>query len=41
MDARSSPLCDIIDILVLDDDALQSFRVVNINRFALEIDEVP
>ena len=40
MDARCSPLCNFIDILVLDDDALQSFRVVNINRFALKIDKV-
>ena len=40
-DVRCVPLGEFVDILVLDDNVLQSFRVVNINRFALKIDKVP
>ena len=37
-DVRCVPLGEFVDILVLDDNVLQSFRVVNINRFALKTD---
>ena len=37
-DVRCVPLGKFVDILVLDDNVLQSLRVVNINRFALKID---
>ena len=37
-DVRCVPLREFVDILVLDDDVLQSLRVININRFALKID---